>query len=279
MFLENLIKLAKVRISISITFTALIGYILYINVLDIRILYLFISVFILTSGSAALNQFQEIEIDSKMDRTKKRPIVVGNISPYSALLISVILIALGTVLLAYLFSFATALVGLSAVIMYNVIYTPLKKITFISVIAGAIVGAIPPYIGWVAGGGSLENLYIFKIAFFLFMWQMPHFWILNILLDKEYKNAGIVTLSRWLNDYQMIRVTYFWILILVFSSLLLWGGTDFYFLLTLGLSIYLLYDSRLIFSLERKHLKKIFMRINIYVLVILLLLVLEKYIT
>jgi len=278
MFLENLLKLAKLRISISITITALVGYILYINELDIRLLYLFVSVLILTIGSASLNQYQEFDTDALMKRTAKRPIVVGNISPYLALTVSVTEIGLGTFLLAYFFDMATAYVGLSAVITYNVIYTPLKKITLLSVIAGAVVGAIPPYIGWVAAGGTLDSIYMLKIAFFLFMWQMPHFWILNILYEKEYKNAGLITLTRWLNEHQMIRVTYFWILILVFSSLFLWGNLNIYFFINLIYGVYLLYQSLLIFNQKTEHLRKTFMRINIFVLFILLLLILEKYI-
>jgi protoheme IX farnesyltransferase len=101
--------------------------------------------------------------------------------------------------------------GLLNLIWYNVIYTPLKKISSLAIIPGSLIGAIPPMVGWVAGGGNIFDPQINLIAFFFFLWQIPHFWLLLLLFDKDYQKAGFPTLTETFSKIQLSRITFMWV--------------------------------------------------------------------
>ena len=101
-----------------------------------------------------------------------------------------------------------ALLGMLAVGWYNGIYTPLKRITAFAVVPGAIVGALPPAIGWVAGGQSLGDMRLLALGFFFFMWQIPHFWILTVRCGSDYQAARIPSLTAIFSSAQLARITF-----------------------------------------------------------------------
>ena len=179
-----------------------------------------IAVFLLACGASALNQFQERDLDSRMARTKKRPLPAGVLSPSHAWWLSLGLILSGLALLVRSGAPAAGL-GLGAVLWYNGVYTYLKKQTAFAVVPGALVGAIPPAIGWVAAGGTLLDTRFLVLGVLFFLWQVPHFWLLVLRYGKEYDDAGLPSLTRLLDERQITRITFVWLAAIVVAGLAL----------------------------------------------------------
>jgi len=166
-----------------------------------EVLLLLFGLYTLSAGSLALNQVQEISVDKKMKRTQKRPIVDGYFSRFQGLLISVLLMVFGLASLAVV-SFRSFYIGFLTLVLYNVLYTYLwKKKWAFGAVPGGVPGALPPVIGYLAHEGSKfsdpELFYLFMV---LFLWQMPHFWILAIKLKEDYKSGGIPVLPILIGD-------------------------------------------------------------------------------
>ena len=140
-------------------------------------------------GAAVLNQWLEYPLDHLMQRTKDRPIPAEKVSPKQALIFGLALSALGLGLLLWVSSVLTFVLALLTLVTYLLIYTPLKKVSPINTLVGAIPGALPPLIGWSAAEGTISTLgwLIFAILFF---WQMPHFYALAWLYKEDYAAAG-----------------------------------------------------------------------------------------
>ncbi len=155
----------------------------------------------LSAGSLALNQVQEVSIDKKMPRTQKRPIVSGVFSRIQAFLISILLILFGLVSLLVV-NERSALVGLLTVLLYNGVYTYIwKKKWAFGAVPGAIPGATPPVIGYLAHeGANWTDPQLFYLFGLLFLWQMPHFWIIAIKFKEDYDKGGIPVLPLKIGD-------------------------------------------------------------------------------
>jgi protoheme IX farnesyltransferase len=207
-------ELTKVRITAAVTFTTATGYVLAAHRIDGAIWLPLVGVFVLACGSAALNQWQERAIDARMSRTRGRPIPSGRIDPAWALFLSVGLILAGLFLLSSVKTNATALLilGIVAIFWYNGVYTYLKRITAFAVVPGALIGAIPPCMGYAAAGGTLFDTTILLVALFFFIWQIPHFWLLLLMLGHEYEAAGLPTVTEKLAEQQLGKITFTWIL-------------------------------------------------------------------
>lgn len=219
--LRTVLSLLKYRISIAVTFTAITGYVVYTGSFDFQIFILVLGVFLLAGGASALNQFQERKYDAIMDRTKHRPIPTGEISVRNALLISVLSIVAGIVVLYFGFGLIPAFLGLFNIFWYNLLYTNLKRVTSFAVVPGSLVGAVPAFIGWTAAGGYLFDTTIIFIAFFMFIWQIPHFWLLMLKYGKEYEKAGFPTINQAINPVNLKRIIFTWIVATSFSSILI----------------------------------------------------------
>jgi protoheme IX farnesyltransferase len=206
-----LFSLGKIRISLLVTLSTATGYLLAAQEVTLQILVPAAAVFLLACGSCALNQFQERKIDALMERTKNRPLPSGKLNPSSALLISLGLISIGSFTLFRGASLLTGILGLFAIFWYNGIYTTLKRKTAFAAIPGALIGAIPPALGWVSGGGSLLDPRIWAVILFFFMWQVPHFWLLLLDFGKDYEKAGFPSLTRIFTPAQLSRITFMWI--------------------------------------------------------------------
>ena len=161
-----------------------------------------------------MNQYTERVADSIMERTRNRPIPSKKISEYEALCISALLLISGCIFLS-INGTTPLILGIINVILYNVIYTHLKKRTILSIIPGALVGAIPPAIGFSSGGGTLLHHNILMFSAFMFLWQLPHFWLIVIKYGVQYKAAGFATISKYLNNNQIRFMVFFWV---VFST-------------------------------------------------------------
>jgi len=169
------------------------------------------AVFLLACGASAMNQFQERDIDEKMERTRRRPLPAGMITPRQALSFALTLTVSGMLLLVIAGNAATIVLGLSALLWYNGVYTRLKRITAYASVPGAFVGAIPPAIGWCAAGGAPVDVRLLPLCLVFFMWQIPHFWLLVIRHGDEYRRAGLPSLAGVMSAAQISRVTFVWI--------------------------------------------------------------------
>jgi heme o synthase len=217
--------LIKYKLSLAVVLSSLAGYFLFHNYIGSQLFILAAGIFLLASGSAALNQYTERKTDSMMERTKNRPIPSKRLSPRKVLWTSVVLLFSG---LFFLFfnGIAPLILGFSTVVLYNIIYTFLKKTTVLSIIPGALVGALPPMIGYTSAGGSLLNQHIIAFALFMFLWQLPHFWLIIIKYGKEYSAAGFATISKYLTEMQIRYLVFFWVLVTTGFLFLLFGLTE-----------------------------------------------------
>ncbi|HET6463290.1 MAG TPA: UbiA family prenyltransferase, partial [Candidatus Krumholzibacteria bacterium] len=134
----------------------------------------------------------------------------GRIRAREAALVALALIAAGSALLAV--NTTAMLLGLVTILWYNGVYTPLKRVSAFAAIPGGVVGAIPPVIGWVTAGGAATDPRIIAVAFFFFVWQVPHFWLLLLRIGGEYERAGLPTLTRMFTRPQFARIIYVWMI-------------------------------------------------------------------
>ena len=213
------LSLTKARLSLSVVFSTLAGYILAAESLDILdMVFLVTGGYCMVGASNSFNQIIEKDKDALMDRTKNRPLPTKKISTSNAFWISVILTLIGIGIL-YTINYKTAFFAAVSVFIYTCVYTPLKPITPLAVFVGAIPGAIPFMLGWVAATNEfgIEPGTLFMIQFF---WQFTHFWALGWMLDDDYKKAGFIMLPTGYRDkktaIQIILYTIWMIIISVF---------------------------------------------------------------
>jgi len=215
-----IVELGKVRISLPIAFSALTGYVMFTGELNSQGWLLALGVFFMSCSSSALNHWQESDIDAKMPRTKDRPIPSGKISRNGAFIVVAGFALVGSFILIVTNPVIAVILSWATLVAYNVVYTPLKKVTAFAVIPGSFVGALPPMIGWAGAGGSLTSETILIVASFFFIGQIPHFWLLLLMFGNQYKLAGMPSLNQIFNESQIKRITYTWILTTIASALL-----------------------------------------------------------
>ncbi len=184
-------ELLKPRLSFLVTFSSAFGYMLggatSINWYNFAALCL--GGFLVSGASVTINQVKEISYDKLMKRTLGRPLPTQRITPLEANIFAFLCLFVGLGLLYVFTNPLTVVFSFLSMILYSYVYTPLKRVGPIAVFIGAIPGALPPLIGWIAVTGSIsfEALIIFGIQF---IWQFPHFWAIAWVSDEDYKKAG-----------------------------------------------------------------------------------------
>lgn len=219
------IALLKSRLSITVAFSGTFGYLLApIEHTTLHIIIISLAGYLLTGAANIVNQLKEIDFDKLMKRTAKRPLPTQVLQPQQAKIYGIIILMVSLGLLSYL-SWKAAIIGFISYLLYGFVYTPLKRVGPISVFVGAIPGAFPPMIGWLAATNEFgwEPGILFAIQFF---WQFPHFWAIAWVADADYKKAGFKMLP---NDGKKDMKTAFTIMIYTI------------FLVPLGLVPYLLH--------------------------------------
>ncbi len=189
---QDLMVLMKVRLNFFVLVTTFFGFLLYSRGLELNWLKLFHTILGTAAaafGSAAFNQLMEVDLDARMKRTADRPLPSRRMDPLVAFGIGWVLSAIGIIHLAVQVGNLAAYLTAATVAIYVFIYTPLKRVSSVNTLVGAIPGAIPPVIGWVGAGGSLgwQAWFLFGLLFF---WQLPHFIAINWLYCGEYESVG-----------------------------------------------------------------------------------------
>lgn len=277
-----LFHLGKIKISLLATLSTATGYLLATGKITNQTFVPSVAVFLLACGSCALNQYQEREIDQWMERTKSRPIPSGRLNPEAALWISIGLILSGALILFFGAGDLALALGLFAVLWYNLIYTPLKQKTAFAAVPGALVGAIPPALGWVAGGGRILDPRIAGVALFFFIWQIPHFWLLLLDSSEDYENAGLPSITKIFSAEQIKRIIFVWLLSAGVSSLIipLFGllNSIFFFLLLVAAASWLFWNTLVLLRsyADRDSLRATFMKLNVYAVLVILLLSIDR---
>lgn len=215
------LQLLKFRLTLLVAMSAAFGYVMGASEASVVPAFMIALGGLLTTGSAnVLNQILERELDKKMKRTAKRPLPQGILSNQEALVYAVVMGIGGVALIGQLFNLPAALLSIIGLLSYAFVYTPLKRITPFAVFVGAIPGALPPLIGWVAATAALDNGGLILFAF-QFFWQFPHFWAIAWLLDEDYKKAGFKMLPTGGGKTQSsARVMLIYTLLLVPLSLM-----------------------------------------------------------
>lgn len=210
--LTALVRLTRLPLTLMVTGTALAGALALHTPLPGLILWaLGWGVFLLTAASSVLNQVQERTSDALMRRTAGRPLACGHLSPRAGLVIGLLLGSGGLAVLAAGTGPHPALLGLAALAWYLAVYTPLKHVTSLAVLAGTPCGAVPPLIGWLAAGGTLPAAQPLTLALVMLLWQVPHYWLLALPDREELRAAGFRVLPN-LSDRQLLAVSHRWIL-------------------------------------------------------------------
>jgi heme o synthase len=280
----TLAQLGRVRVTALSSLSAAAGYVLYGGGADLPLLWLSLGTGLMAAGASALNQVQERNHDARMERTCRRPLPAGRLSTMTALAIAALWLVSGAGLLGLAGGYGVVGLGILAAVLYNALYTPLKRVTAFAVLPGSIIGALPPAMGWVAAGGGLSDSRILALMFFFFVWQMPHFWLLVLRYGREYEKAGFPTVTGRLGTAGTIRVTVVWILATGIAGLLVpWMGALAEGLgraalaaasVTLGcLAIGLLLPKKR----GTQHYRLVFVALNSFALLLLILLVTERF--
>lgn len=178
-------------------------------------------IFLLSSACSVLNQVQERYTDALMRRTCRRPLACGDLSAGTGTAIGLVLASGGVMVLLSTGSALAAMLGLGATAWYLAVYTPMKRISSLAVIAGTPCGALPPLIGWIAAGGDPLDPRPMVLVLIMVLWQVPHYWLLAMPDRDELTRTGFKVLPAKLSGVQLLHVSHFWILGMISATLLL----------------------------------------------------------
>jgi heme o synthase len=280
---RDYMMLIKFSLSFMVVFSAVISYLLAPKVVEfdwLHIILLFIGGLLVTGSANAVNQIVERDTDQLMLRTSKRPLAAGRMQPAEGWAFAIIAIAAGTFILGYYFNWLSAGLALFSWFVYAYMYTPLKKVSSISVLLGAVPGALPCLIGWTAGQDELSagGWALFAIQFF---WQFPHFWAIAWIAHKDYSNAGFKLMPsvEGPTKYSAIQ-SIIYSLVLIPVGMLPYlvgmsGMMSFYIVLVANL-LMLWQSIRLYREMEKKAARRVMFGSYIYLPVVLLALLADK---
>jgi protoheme IX farnesyltransferase len=280
--IRNYLQLSKLTIMLPVSLSGFTGYFIFNPHFSIKLILVSIGILLMAISASALNQIQEVTLDSKMERTLNRPIPDGRIKINNAIIFTICTLFAGTYIIYSSGNLLAALIGLFTGLWYNVIYTYLKRITAFAVFPGAITGALPPLIGWIAAGGGILDKPVIFIEFLFFTGQIPHFWLLIVRYGEEYNKAGIPALTNVLTKDQINRLTFTWVLTSVIAAMFLCYFEIIRSGLVIGIllaaSVFLIWNfSALVKSgADNKNYKKYSTLLDLYFLLVLILLISDR---
>ena len=281
--IKDFFIVTKFVLSFAVSLSALFAYIMAKGEIGLDMFLATLAVLFVAMGVSTLNQVQEYRSDAKMTRTKNRPIASGRMTPQTGTIIALSLIALSMLLIYNLLGLTGVNLFMFAFIWYNAMYTPLKKKSALAVIPGAILGVIPPAIGWLVAGHSLKELEFIAIAAYYFIWQVPHFWLLVMLFHGDYKDGGYPTAMKLFGLSRLQRLTFVWLIFTIQAGIFLVWTFEVYpvtmlFTALVGLWAFISSFELLKSSFELKDARSVFWKINASFLAIVILLSIDEYI-
>ena len=218
-FISDFNKLIKLRLTLTVVFSAsvsfLIGSKIQGDIIWINWVILTVGGFLVTSAANGFNEIIEKDLDKLMSRTMDRPIPSGRMNTGQALVLSLFMGIVGTMILLQL-NFLTGVLSVFSIFFYAFLYTPMKRVSPIAVFVGAIPGALPPLIGYFAAFDNPSISWLPVILFIIqFVWQFPHFWAIAWVLDDDYKKAGFRLLPTTNRDKTSAAITLITTLLLI----------------------------------------------------------------
>jgi len=279
-FVSDYLELSKSRIVFMVVITTAAGFLFAATKVDpFLLLHTLIGTALVAAGTNALNQYVERAHDAKMHRTRTRPLPAGRITPRAALLFSSAIAVVGTLYLGLAVNWLTAFLGAFTLTSYIFVYTPLKRVSTICTIIGAIPGAVPPLMGWTAATNELAlgGWIVFAI---LFLWQLPHFMAISWMYREDYARGGFVMLSTLdENGAAVARQAIYYSLALLAVSVTptLLGMTGAIYLAGAAICGAALLAASIRFFFDRgiRNARSLFMISNLYLLTVMLLLVID----
>ena len=281
--LQIINELTKFRLTLSVVFSSFISYLLgseSINFIDLT--YLLTGGILIVSSSNIFNQIIERDLDKLMNRTKNRPLPKNKIKINTALLLAITTGVLGIILM-YLINIKVAILAAVSIFLYTAIYTPMKLVSPLAVFVGAIPGAFPYMIGWVAATNQIgiEAITLFLMQFF---WQFPHFWSIGWSQSDEYKKAGFKMLPTGKKDKSTsAQILFYSIWAVIISIVPFFGITGnlrlslFGLIFVIILGAFLVYKSYLLFiDGNNENAKRLMLTSIVYLTLVQLTFLLDK---
>lgn len=277
---KDYFQLIKFTLSFMVVFSTVVSFLIapneqvYVRDKIISVLLLFVSGMLITGSANAINQVLEKKSDGLMQRTAKRPVASGRMSVNEAGVFAFIAGAIGVFMMWKYFNFQSAMVGLFSLFLYGFIYTPLKKVNSVSVLVGAIPGALPCLIGWVAATDDfgVGGWVLFGIQF---LWQFPHFWAIAWLAHKDYTAAGFKLLPADKGPTKFTAMQS-----IIYSALMIPMGFLPYYTgvsgitsmwILLGCNVWMVYVSVLLFvRMDAKSARRVMFSSYFYLMIVLL---------
>ncbi|MBD3334635.1 MAG: hypothetical protein GF355_03885 [Candidatus Eisenbacteria bacterium] len=216
-----IVRLTRPRLSASVSLSAAAGHALAAGGLESGIAAPILGCLLLAAGATALNQLQEKDLDARMQRTRRRPLPAGETTPGFVLAMSLAMIAGALIVLYAAAGVAAAALGLLAIVWYNGLYTWLKRRSAFAAVPGAVIGALGPAIGWAAAGGSLLAPEIWGLMLIFYLWQVPHFWLLDLCFPRDYRDAGYPSASAVFGASRLQRLVFVWTVATASAALML----------------------------------------------------------
>jgi heme o synthase len=280
---KDYFQLVKFTLSFMVVFSTVISYLLAPNVrFDlIQVLLLFAGGMLITGSANTINQIWEKDTDALMKRTATRPIPSGRMGVNEATIFAVVTGLLGIFIMWYYFNFNSAMVGFASLVLYGFVYTPLKKVNSIAVLVGALPGALPCLIGWVAATNQFTagGWILFGIQF---LWQFPHFWAIAWVAHKDYSAAGFKLLpaDKGPTKFTALQTVMYSVMMLPFGLLpymfKLSGTVSMWILIVCNL--WMVYVSILLFiKMDIAAARKVMFSSYFYLMIVFLSLYADKY--
>ncbi|MEW6731159.1 MAG: heme o synthase [Acidobacteriota bacterium] len=281
-WLAAYLELTKPRILILILLISIAGFCLATegSVDRLQLLHMSIGIGLLAAGLGALNQFFEREIDAVMRRTERRPLPSGRITPAKALLFGILAAVGGIAYLALLVNPLSAILGIVTLAGYLFLYTPLKRISTLSTVVGALPGAMPPLIGWTAARGEItvEASILFLI---MFLWQFPHFLAIAWMYREDYARAGICMLpiiesEGRVTGQQVVLYALALLPVSLLPSMIGLAGVNYFFGALILSLVYLYFSVRVAVVRSRLQAKRLLQASVLYLPLLFVLMLLDK---
>jgi heme o synthase len=272
--------LTRFPLSVSVGFTGMVSYFAACPHFRLNALPVFAGIFLLAAGASALNQFQEKDFDARMKRTSRRPLPAGLMSVPHVIFFSLFSILTGLLMLYLSGNIEAMIAGIIIVLWYNLVYTYLKRRTAFAIFIGIFTGVGPVLIGWLTAGGEVTETGFLSLVAFMCVWQIPHFLILMLMYEEEYRAAGFPLLTDIISVNSVKALVILSSLILSANALMIaylhviHSGVFQLMILILSLSLLL----KLVISARRKKnaYKSDLMVVNIYMMLVMLCLFMDR---